>query len=81
MQRRARLSNEGAAIDPAQIAEPVLIVHARDDWNTPFSAAAFTVERIPEARFLALETGGYLLLGRHAEVRQRIASFLASLPP
>jgi pimeloyl-ACP methyl ester carboxylesterase len=86
-QRRAGLANEGAAIDPAAaidpglISVPVLIVHARDDRITPFSTASFTAEHIPGAAFLALPAGGHLLLGHHAQVRQRIADFLAELPP
>lgn len=88
-QRRAGLANEGAAIDPAAaldpaaIRVPVLIVHARDDRLTPFSTASFTAEHIPGAQVLAFETGGHLLLGHHAEIRARIAGFLATLrlPP
>ena len=81
-QRRAGLANEGAAIDPAVpidpagIGVPVLIVHARDDRLTPFSTARFTAERIVGVEFMALDTGGHLLLGHHAVVRRRIAEFL-----
>nr|WP_245243322.1 alpha/beta hydrolase [Pararhodobacter sp. SW119] len=81
--RRGGLANEGAAIDPAHpidpaaITAPVLILHTRDDRITPFSTAAFTAEHIPGTEFLGFETGGHLLLGHHAEVRQRIADFLA----
>lgn len=87
-QRRAGLANEGAAIDPvaaldpAAIAVPVLLVHARDDQITPFTAAAFTAERVLEAETLFVDTGGHLLLGHHAAVRERIAEFLAAhVPP
>jgi 2-hydroxy-6-oxonona-2,4-dienedioate hydrolase len=82
--RRAGLDNEGAAIhpaaaiDPVEIAVPVLIVHARDDRITPFATATFTAERIAGAETLYLDTGGHLLLGHHAIVRARIADFLAA---
>jgi len=84
-QRRAGLSNEGAAIDPlaaidpATIVAPVLVVHARDDQITPFSTATFTAERIPGAQMLALDSGGHMLLGHHALLRQRVAGFLDSI--
>jgi 2-hydroxy-6-oxonona-2,4-dienedioate hydrolase len=83
-QRRAGLSNEGAAIDragaidPSAIRVPVLIVHARDDRLTPFQTARFTAEGIPGAETLFFKSGGHLLLGHHAEVRARIADFLAA---
>ena len=81
--RRAGLANEGAAInpksaiDPGQLAVPVLIVHARDDRITPFSTAVFTAGKIPHAQMLALDTGGHLLLGHHAITRAMIQEFLA----
>lgn len=86
-QRRAGLANEGAAIDPAspidlaEIAVPVLIVHARDDRITPFSTAIFTAGGIAGAETLFLDNGGHLLLGHHDAVRQRIAEFLAAEVP
>jgi len=86
-QRRAGLANEGAAIDPAHpidpgaIRAPVLIVHARDDRLTPVATAHFTAKGIPGAEALIFDTGGHLLLGHHAEVRERIAAFLAAHVP
>lgn len=85
--RRAGLANEGAAIDPAQpidpgaIRAPVLIVHTADDRLTPVATAQFTAEGIPGAETLIFDTGGHLLLGHHAEVRERIAAFLAAHVP
>jgi len=84
-QRRAGLANEGAAIDPAAaidpsaITAPMLIIHARDDRLTPFPTAVFTAARTPGAQMLAFESGGHLLLGHHATVRQRVADFLDTL--
>ncbi len=82
-QRRAGLANEGAAIDPAfpidptQVRVPTLIVHASDDRLTPVTTARFTAEGVPGAETLFFATGGHLLLGHHAELRQRIAAFLS----
>ena len=83
-QRRAGLANEGAAVDPAfpsdptAIRAPVLIVHAHDDRLSPVATTRFTAKDIPGAEALIFDTGGHLLLGHHAEVRGRIAAFLAA---
>ena len=83
-QRRDGLANEGAAIDPAAaldlatIVAPALIVHASDDRITPLTTASFAAERLPLAETLFFETGGHLLLGHHAELRDRIVGFLAT---
>lgn len=80
--RMAGVLNEGAAIDPSasyaleRIAAPTLIVHARDDHINQFAIATALAERIPGAAFMPLETGGHALIGRHAAVRARVASFL-----
>jgi 2-hydroxy-6-oxonona-2,4-dienedioate hydrolase len=80
--RRAGLANEGAAIDPeaainpAAIAAPVLILHARDDRITPVSTATFTAEHIAGAETHLFDTGGHLLLGHHDTARSTIAEFL-----
>jgi pimeloyl-ACP methyl ester carboxylesterase len=76
------LANEGAAIDPAafyplaRITAPTLIVHARDDGINPFPIADFLSGSLPQARFLALETGGHLLLGHKGRVAEAIAEIL-----
>lgn len=81
--RRAGLANEGAAIDsaaaidPAAITVPVLIIHASDDRLTPISTATYTGERIEGAEMLTFDSGGHLLLGHHDAARRRIADFLA----
>ncbi|MCC5983543.1 MAG: alpha/beta hydrolase [Rhodobacteraceae bacterium] len=86
-QRRAGLANEGAAIDPAfpiapgAIRVPVLVVHARDDRLTPVTTADFTAAGLRDVETLIFDTGGHLLLGHHAQVRQRIAAFLATHVP
>jgi pimeloyl-ACP methyl ester carboxylesterase len=81
------LRNEGAAIDPRthyplqNIKAPTLVIHARDDGINPFAFGEYTAEHIPGARFIALETGGHLLLGHHAEVRARVTAFLQETMP
>jgi pimeloyl-ACP methyl ester carboxylesterase len=79
--RLAGVRNEGAAIDPGavydleRIAAPTLVVHARDDRINPFTVAEAIATRVPGAELVAYDTGGHLLLGRHAEVRARLAAF------
>jgi pimeloyl-ACP methyl ester carboxylesterase len=76
------LGNEAAAIDPAaayapeSIRAPSLVIHARDDAINHFAIGARLGETIPQAEFLSLPGGGHLLLGHHAEVRERMAAFL-----
>jgi pimeloyl-ACP methyl ester carboxylesterase len=77
------VNNEGAAVDPAANYElenihcEVLVVHARDDRLNPFSVGEAIAARIPRSRLLALERGGHLLLGHHAELRRQFRLLLA----
>ena len=77
------VNNEGAAVDPAvtydleDIRAEVLIVHARDDRLNPFEVGETIEARIPRSRFLALDRGGHLLLGHHAELRRGFELLLA----
>ena len=77
------VNNEGAAVDPAvtydleDIRAEVLIVHARDDRLNPFEVGETIDARIPRSRFLALDRGGHLLLGHHAELRREFELLLA----
>jgi 2-hydroxy-6-oxonona-2,4-dienedioate hydrolase len=81
------LRNEAAAIDPkAQytleaIKIPTLVIHARDDGINPFAFGEYTARRIPGAELMPLTTGGHLLLGHHAEVRERVNWFLHEHAP
>ncbi len=74
--------NEGAAIDPRAayalegIAAPALVVHARDDRLNDFAISEALCHRLPNADFVSFERGGHLLLGHHAEVRERVSAFL-----
>jgi 2-hydroxy-6-oxonona-2,4-dienedioate hydrolase len=82
--RTSGLRNEGAAIDPkarydlAHISAPTLVIHAKDDGINPFSFGEYTARHIPGADFMALETGGHLLLGHSEEVRARVSAFLTA---
>lgn len=83
--RVAGVSNEAAAVDPAltyhldQIGSRVLVVHAADDRLNPFAIGETLAARIGGSEFLGLETGGHLLLGHHAELRERISRHLAEI--
>jgi pimeloyl-ACP methyl ester carboxylesterase len=80
--RLAGAQNEGAAVDPAadyrleSIRAPVLIVHARDDGLNPFAVSEELSRQIPGARHVALDRGGHLLLGHHADLREQVRLFL-----
>jgi len=80
--RTAGLANEAAAIDPdaryalEAITAPMLVIHVRDDGISPFAVGALTAERIPNAEFMALDSGGHLSLGHRAEIQARVAAFL-----
>lgn len=80
--RIAGLRNEAAAIDPQtrydleRITSPTLVVHARDDGINPFEFGAYTARNIAGSEFMALPSGGHLLLGHTEEVRERVSSHL-----
>jgi pimeloyl-ACP methyl ester carboxylesterase len=84
--RLAGVMNEGAAIAPdaryalETIRAPTLVVHARDDRLNQFAVGEALAARIPGAAFMPLDAGGHLLLGHHAKVRARVASFLSVRP-
>jgi pimeloyl-ACP methyl ester carboxylesterase len=84
--RTGGLNNEGAAIEPraryplAEVRTPTLVVHARDDGINPFRFGEYTAQHVPGARFVALESGGHLLLGHWAEVRSTTNAFLRRAP-
>ena len=75
--------NEASAVDPSltyrleQIGSHVLVVHAADDRLNPFEIGETLAARIRGSEFLGLETGGHLLLGHHAELREQISKHLA----
>jgi pimeloyl-ACP methyl ester carboxylesterase len=75
--------NEAAAIAPeaaydlAAITQPVLLIHARDDRINTFATAERLAAGLPQSELTALDSGGHLLLTRHAQVRAQVSMFLA----
>lgn len=61
------------------IAVPTLLLHTRDDQLASHAASRRAAERIPGARFVSLESGGHLMLGQTAAVRDTLAGFFADV--
>ena len=80
--RVAGVANEASAIDPEaryeieRIGAPTLVIHARDDRLNQFAISEDLTRRISSARLVAFDTGGHLLLGHQAQVREEVTSFL-----
>jgi 2-hydroxy-6-oxonona-2,4-dienedioate hydrolase len=79
--RVAGIRNDGAIeIGPWQlekIVAPTLVVTARDDLYGTLPAARYTAERIKGASLVEFASGGHLMVGRTAELREQVARFLA----
>ena len=81
-QRVDGMRNEGSAIDPSAryqleaIAQPTLVIHARDDGINPFAFGEYAAHTIRGATFMPLHNGGHLLLGHQAEVQTSVNAFL-----
>jgi 2-hydroxy-6-oxonona-2,4-dienedioate hydrolase len=56
---------------------PTLVISAKDDHLAPHRFAVDAAARIPGARFVAINSGGHLLLGRKAEVQKEVSAFVA----
>jgi 2-hydroxy-6-oxonona-2,4-dienedioate hydrolase len=63
-------------LDLGSVKTPALLISARDDLYGTFAGTAFTAKAIPEAKFIAYETGGHMLIGHYAELRVGIGDFL-----
>ncbi|MCP4541053.1 MAG: alpha/beta hydrolase [Chloroflexi bacterium] len=59
-----------------RIVAPTLVVHTIDDTLVPFQQGQFTAQSIPGAQLVALQDGGHLLMGRHAEIKAAVETFL-----
>jgi pimeloyl-ACP methyl ester carboxylesterase len=57
---------------------PTLIVHTKDDVLASHDASMAAAARIPGARFLSLDSGGHLLLGQTAILRDELTGFLSA---
>ena len=77
--------NEAAAVDPSltysldRIRSEALVVHAADDRLNPLKVGETLAAGISGSELIVLETGGHLLLGHHAELRERISRHLAEI--
>jgi pimeloyl-ACP methyl ester carboxylesterase len=56
---------------------PTLIVHTKDDQLASHEASRRAAERIPDARFVSLESGGHLMLGQTEIIRNELTDFFA----
>ena len=59
-----------------QVRVPTVVFHAKDDPLSSFRSARSMAERIPNAKFVAFEKGGHLLLGNEELVESEILNFL-----
>ena len=59
------------------ISVPTLIVHTKDDQVASHEASQRAAERIPDARFISLESGGHLMLGQTKIIGDALAGFFA----
>lgn len=59
-----------------KLSVPTLLMHTRDDPLCAFSAAEQAAQRIPDCRFVALESGGHLGLGQTERTRVELNAFL-----
>jgi pimeloyl-ACP methyl ester carboxylesterase len=61
-----------------EISVPTLIVHAADDTLAHYETAPRAAARIPGARFVTIDRGGHLFVGREAVVRSKVGAFIRS---
>ncbi len=59
-----------------EITMPVLIINAVDDPLALYENAQSMAERIPDAKLVAIESGGHMLLGHEERIRSEIVAFL-----
>lgn len=86
-----RLRRDGAVFDTftgnpyvdtcpiENIGVPTLLLHAADDALAPYESACNAVARMPNARFITVESGGHEFLGQEATVRHAIREYLEAL--
>jgi pimeloyl-ACP methyl ester carboxylesterase len=55
---------------------PTLVISAADDGYGTYERGRYASKQVPNGRFVGFRTGGHLLLGHDAEVRERVRSFL-----
>jgi pimeloyl-ACP methyl ester carboxylesterase len=70
------VSVEGYPLE--EIAVPTLIIHSADDTLAHYETAPRGAARIPGARFVTIDRGGHIFVGREARVREEIGGFIRS---
>jgi len=77
-----RVSNEIDVVNLLPLVQcPTLVLHAKDDARVPFDEGRLIASRIPNARFVPLESSNHLLLQNEPAWRrwvQEVRSFLHS---
>ena len=63
--------------DLEAITVPTLIAHTKDDQLASHDASRRAAARIPDARFVSLDSGGHLMLGQQKKQREALARFFA----
>jgi pimeloyl-ACP methyl ester carboxylesterase len=61
-----------------EIAVPTLVIHSADDTLAHYETAPRAAARIPGARFVTIDRGGHLFVGREALVRSEVGEFIRS---
>lgn len=59
-----------------EIAVPSLIIHAADDTLARYETAPRAAARIPRSRFVTVDRGGHLFVGREPLVRREVGDFI-----
>jgi pimeloyl-ACP methyl ester carboxylesterase len=59
-----------------EIAVPTLVIHSADDTLAHYETAPRAAVRIPGARFVTIDRGGHLFVGREAFVRSEVGEFI-----
>ena len=63
------------------IAVPTLIIHSADDTLAHYETAPRAAARIPGVRFVTIDRGGHLFVGREEIVRKEVGEFIRSNVP
>ena len=61
-----------------QLRMPVLMISAEDDPYWTAAVVRYSAQRLPTAKLLVFDTGGHVLLGQDAHVRDAVTDFLGA---
>jgi pimeloyl-ACP methyl ester carboxylesterase len=74
----AFVSNPDIATYPLEeLRIPTLVIHAPDDPLAPYEDARRMAERIPNARFISVPSGGHVFMHRHAPTVAEVREFVS----